>query len=188
MSNQETDTSNSVVSMILNPSRGLANWYVCIGMLGIFLAILNILGYVHPTYHLSWGGLLLFEAFNAAFEIKSDSPQFVASDAVFIGFCSLLLSRGFQTISNDEDGIGGWFTSLFVNDTWPALVDPDLGGWNKLVSAWCLLLGFVFYMYYGILHTGWIDIGVYSVSVALLAFGFALKLASEAPEGEDNLD
>ena len=71
MSTEESDPSNSVVSMITNPSRTMANWYAGIGMLGIFLAILNILGYIHPTYHLSWGGLFTFEATNAAFEIKA---------------------------------------------------------------------------------------------------------------------
>lgn len=188
MSNQETETSTSVVSMIMHPSRGLANWYVCIGMLGIFLAVLNILGLVHPTYHLSWGGLFTFEATNDAFELKSDSIDVVLSDIVFIGLCTALLTMGFRTIGSFDDGVGGWFTALFVNDTWPALVDPDIGGWSKLMSAWCLLLGLVFYLYYGVMHTGWIDIGVYSVSVALIAFGFALKMAADAPEGEDNLD
>jgi hypothetical protein len=30
--------------------------------------------------------------------------------------------------------------------------------------------------------------GVYAVSIAFIAFGFALNHASRAPEGEDNLD
>jgi len=166
----------------------MANWYAGIGMLGIFLAILNILGYIHPNYHLSWGGLLTFEATNPAFGTKSDSAQFVLSDVVFIAFCLVITSIGFRTFSNDEAGIGGWFRGLLVNETWPALVDPDVGGWNKLFGAWSLLLGFVFYFVYGILYTGWIDIGVYSMSIALIAFGLALLMAAAAPEGDENLD
>jgi len=50
------------------------------------------------------------------------------------------------------------------------------------------LLGFVFYFYYGIVNTGWIDIGVYSISIALIAFGLGLLMAANAPEGDDNLD
>ena len=85
MSTEESDPTGSVVSMLMNPSRGMANWYAGLGMLGIFLALLNILGHIHPTYHLSWGGLLTFEATNAAFGTKSlDGAQFVLSDAVFI--------------------------------------------------------------------------------------------------------
>jgi hypothetical protein len=34
---------------------------------------------------------------------------------------------------------------------------------------------------------GWTDPGVYSVTIALLAFGFALKASSNAPEGDENL-
>ncbi|MBT5391270.1 MAG: hypothetical protein HOL22_02880 [Euryarchaeota archaeon] len=63
-----------------------------------------------------------------------------------------------------------------------------MGGWNKLFGAWSLLLGIVFYFFYGISYTGWIDIGVYSMSVALIAFGLALLMAANAPEGDDNLD
>jgi hypothetical protein len=38
------------------------------------------------------------------------------------------------------------------------------------------------------MYCGWIDIGVYSVSIALIAFGLALLMAANAPEGNDNLD
>tara|TARA_B100001142_G_scaffold206958_1_gene205110 strand:+ start:1387 stop:1968 length:582 start_codon:yes stop_codon:yes gene_type:complete len=189
MSTEESDPTSSVVSMLMNPSRGMANWYAGLGMLGIFLAILNIFGYIHPTYHLSWGGLLTFEATNAAFGTKSlDGAQFVLSDVVFIGFCIGLSGIGFRTINNEEEGIADWFKGLLINDTWPALVDPDLGGWNKLFGAWSLLLGVVFYFFYGIAYTGWIDVGVYSMSIALIAFGLALLMAANAPEGDDNLD
>jgi len=188
MSTEESDPSNSVVSMLMNPSRGMANWYVSLGVLGIFLAILNIVGCIHPNYHLSWGGLLTFEATNAAFEPKSSTAQFVLSDVVFIGLCGTISALGFRTITKDESGLEGWFKALLINDTWPALVDPEIGGWNKLFGAWSLLLGIVFYFFYGIVYIGWIDIGVYSVSIALIAFGLALLMAANAPEGNDNLD
>ena len=188
MSTEESDPTTGVVSMLMNPSRSMANWYACLGMLGIFLAILNIIGYIHPNYHLSWGGLFTFEATNNAFEPKSTSLQFVLSDFIFIGLCLMISGIGFRTIGNDESGIGGWFKGLIVNDTWPSLVDPDNGGWNKLFGAWSLLLGIVFYFFYGITYCGWIDIGVYSVSIALIAFGLALLMAANAPEGNDNLD
>jgi hypothetical protein len=35
---------------------------------------------------------------------------------------------------------------------------------------------------------GWMDPGVYSVCIAFIAFGIALNHATNAPEGEDNLD
>jgi hypothetical protein len=167
MSTEETDPTNSVVSMLMNPSRIMANWYACLGMLGIFLAILNITGNIHPNYHLSWGGLFTLEATNDAFEPKSSSLQFVLSDFIFIGLCVAISGIGFRTINTDELGLAGWF---------------------KGFGAWSLLLGIVFYFFYGIMYCGWIDIGVYSVSIALIAFGLALLMAANAPEGNDNLD
>jgi hypothetical protein len=56
------------------------------------------------------------------------------------------------------------------------------------MAAWCLLLGFVFYFWFGIQHDGWIDVGVYSVSIALIAAGFALNHASRVPPGDENID
>ncbi|MDA9829321.1 hypothetical protein N9Z48_02585 [Euryarchaeota archaeon] len=188
MSTENSDADATIVSMLLNPSRTMANWYAGIGIFGIFLAVLNIIGMVHPTYHLSWGGLFTFEAMNAAFEPKSDGVQVVLSDFIFIGLCIALAGLGIRTFGNDESGIAGWFKSILVNDTWPALVDPDIGGWNKLFGAWSVLLGIIFYFYYGIANTGWIDVGVYSVSIALIAFGLGLLMAANAPEGDDNLD
>ena len=188
MSTEHSDADKTIVSMLLNPSRTMANWYTGIGILGIFLAVMNILGLVHPNYHISWGGLLTFEATNTAFELKSDEPQVVFSDFIFIGLCVALAGLGLRTFGNEESGIAGWFKSIFITDTWPALIDPDLGGWNKLFAAWSLLLGIVFYFYYGIVNTGWVDVGVYSVSIALIALGLGLLMAANAPEGEDNLD
>jgi hypothetical protein len=43
-------------------------------------------------------------------------------------------------------------------------------------------------LYFGLNSTGWIDPGVYSVTIALLGFGLALNYFSFAPEGDENLD
>jgi hypothetical protein len=45
-----------------------------------------------------------------------------------------------------------------------------------------------FYAYYGITYTGWTDPGVYSVSISLIAFGFALKALRNAPAGDETLN
>ena len=48
------------------------------------LAVLNIMGMVHPTYSVSWGGLLTFEYMNDAFGDKDDAAAFVPGDALFM--------------------------------------------------------------------------------------------------------
>ena len=183
----ETDnTGDGFFQMIVNPSRTLSNWFIGLGALGIFLAILNLLGEIHPNYRVSWAGVLTFELTNNAFEDMSTASSFVVSDIVFIALCGLFAGLGLKTISGQEGGLGTWFKSIFVNQTWMSLADPDLGGWYKTIGAWCLLLGVINYLYFGICATGWIDPGVYSVTIGLMAFGFALIYAANAPEPEEN--
>ena len=177
-----SNSDESFVQMVLNPSKTMSNWFVGLGSLGIFLAVLNLLGEIHPNYRVSWSGVLTFEITNRAFEDLSTAPAFVISDLVFIAICGLIAGLGFKSINNEEGGIGDWLKSNFVNDTWMSLADPDRGGWFKTMGAWCLLLGVINYLYFGLTATGWIDPGVYSVTIALLAFGFALVYAANSPE------
>ncbi len=190
MSSELGDKQSGIISMITDPSRCTANWFIGLSMWGIALAILNIFGVAHPSYHYSWGGLFTFEMTNLAYELKSDSVQFVASDAVFIAICSLFLYFGLNSYAKTEDGVAGFIMGLVVNDTWPALasIDDEEGGIQRTLAAWSTLFGFAFYIYFGINDMGWMDPGVYSVSIALIAFGFALNHASRVPEGEVNLD
>ena len=52
------ETEQGFVQMILNPSKTMSNWFVGIGLLGLFLAVLNLMGEVHPNYRVSWAGVL----------------------------------------------------------------------------------------------------------------------------------
>ena len=51
------NTDAGFVQMVINPSKTLANWFVGLGALGIFLAILNPMGEIHPNYRVSWSGV-----------------------------------------------------------------------------------------------------------------------------------
>ena len=187
MSSEEKAASGGLADIFIKPSVTLSKWYIAVGAWGLTLAILNSLGYIHPTYRVSWGGLLTFEAFADAFGHKEDAPVFVLGDLVFVGACLALLGLGLNSINEKvEGGVAGFAQSLFVNDTWPALVGAE-GGIMRSIGAWCLLLGFSFYIYYSILHMTWIDLGVYSVSITLVAFGFALNAVSRAPPGDETV-
>ena len=145
------------------------------------------MGQIHPTYRVSWGGLLTFEAFADALGTKDNAPAFVVGDLVFIGACLALLGLGLRSINdNVEGGLAGFARSLVLNDTWPALVGSE-GGIMRAAGAWCLLLGFGFYIGYSVMYMTWIDLGVYSVSITLVAFGFALNAASRAPPGDETV-
>ena len=170
------------------PVPAYANWFVLIGVWGLLLAVLNMFGMAHPTYHISWGGLLTMETTNAAFETASDGFQFsILGDSVFIAVCLGLIVGGLNQINKRTD-TASWVRGLFVNDTWTALADTTVGGGHRTVGAWCLLLGIVFYIWFGIQHTGWTDVGVYSVAIALIASGYALNHLSRVPLGDDKID
>ncbi len=179
------ETETGFVQMILNPSKTMSNWFVGLGLLGLFLAALNLMGEIHPNYRVSWAGVLTFETTNKAFDDIDTAPAFVISDAIFIAVCGAFAILGMKSINNQEGGIQTWFKSIFVNDTWMALADPDVGGWNKTLGGWCIILGIINYLYFGFVATGWIDPGVYSVTIGLLAFGFALLYSANSPEPEE---
>ncbi len=188
MSSEENTDSGGFADIFIKPSVTLSKWYVAIGAWGLILAILNMMGQIHPTYRVSWGGLLTFETLADAFGNKDGAPVFVPGDGVFIAACLALLGLGLQSINENVDGgLAGFARSLVLNDTWPALVGGEDGGLMRTIGAWCLLLGFGFYIGYGAMHMAWIDLGVYSVSVTLVAFGFALNAASRAPPGDDTV-
>lgn len=179
MSEEEVSQA-SLLQMLVKPNRTLASWYIGLGLWGVLLAILNITGHIHPNYRVSWGGLLTLELTNAAFE-TTDEVKFVVSDLIFFAMCAGITWLGLQTMSEDKAGIKGFFTSLVMNDFWNSLVSSE-EGWMRTFAAWCLVIGFDFYIIWSILYQTWIDPGVYAVSAALIAFGFALKTGSEAPE------
>tara|TARA_B100000925_G_scaffold69743_1_gene48248 strand:- start:2266 stop:2850 length:585 start_codon:yes stop_codon:yes gene_type:complete len=187
MSSEENAASGGLADIFIKPSVTLSKWYIAIGAWGLTLAILNSLGYIHPTYRVSWGGLLTFEAFADAFGHKDDAPAFVVGDLVFVGACLALLGLGLNSINQKvEGGIAAFALSLVMNDTWPALVGAE-GGLMRAIGAWCLLLGLGFYIGYSVLYMTWIDLGVYSVSITLVAFGFALNAVSRAPPGDETV-
>jgi hypothetical protein len=165
-----------------------ASAMVFLGVWGLVLAALNMFSMAHPTYHVSWGGLLTFEATNAAFGEAKDGFHFeVLGDTVFIAGCLGLIAFGARTV-NERHSMADWAKGLLINDTWPALNDPGLGGGQRTLAAWCMVLGLAFYLYFGISHSGWIDVGVYSVFIALMASGIALNHASRVPPGDDKID
>jgi|TARA_B100001094_G_scaffold165025_1_gene159771 hypothetical protein len=187
MSSEENTEERGFLELISNPSIGLSKWYIAIGTWGLVLAVLNSLGQIHPEYRVSWGGLLTFELLADAFGDKDTATPFVAGDAVFMIACALLVSLGLRSINQmKEGGLATFLQSLVINDTWPALVGGE-GGMMRAIGAWCLLLGFGFYITYSAYYNAWIDLGVYSVSITLVAFGFALNAASRAPPGDDTV-
>jgi hypothetical protein len=47
------------------------------------------------------------------------------------------------------------------------------------ISSWLIVIGILYYIVWSIKFTTWVDPGVYSVMISLVAFGFALNVSSK---------
>ena len=187
MTNGESSDAAAKTS-VSGPSPVWANFVVTLGLWGLLLAVLNMFSAATPAQHVSWGGLLTFEATNPAFGVAIDGFHYEPlGDTIFMAACLAMIGFGMKAI-NETSGVSEWATSLIVNDTWTALADPSVGGGQRTMAALCLLLGLIFYFWFGINYSGWMDVGVYSVTIALVASGFALNHASRVPPGDENID
>ena len=182
MSDENENAENGMLDILMKPSKTLASWYFWLGLLGLMLAILNIMGIIHPTYRLSWGGLLTFEYTNSAFGDKDGAATFVAGDAVFMALCGGFTFLGARSLIGDGDA-GEWVKSMVTNDWYNDLLNFD-GGWSLTLGTWSVLASIVFYCYWGIMHMAWIDPGVYSISIALMATGLVLRMLSSIEDEE----
>ena len=92
------------------------------------------------------------------------------------------MGLGGRCILNSTDGgIVVWVQSIVTCDSWLSLMSTNEAGGGKMTAAmWCIVLGLVFYIYQSIVHWNWVDVGVYSVTAALLGFGVALLFAAKA--------
>jgi hypothetical protein len=179
-----TDTTKKVDG----PVPVYAPAMVFMGAWGVLLAVLNMFSLALPNQRVSWGGLLTFETTNAAFGDAIDGFHFeLLGDSIFLVACLAMIGYGLKTVSERSD-VSTWLKGLLNNDTWPALNDLSVGGGQRTLAAWCLLAGIAFYFWFGIQHTGWMDVGVYSVTIALMGSGFALNHASRVPPGDENID
>ncbi len=182
MSDDGDNAQANLGTILFNPSSTLATWYFWLGLLGLMLAALNLMGMIHPTYRLSWGGLLTFEYLNDAFGDKDGAAAFVVSDAVFIAFVGGMTFLGARGLIGDGDA-GEWLKGVVTNEWYNDLLNAE-AGWTLVLGTWSMLASIVFYFYWGIMHMAWIDPGVYSIAIALMATGLVLRMLSSVEDEE----
>ena len=76
-----------------------------------------------------------------------------------------------------NDNPADWAVGLVTNDWYNDLLSVE-DGWTLVLGTWSVLASIVFYFYWGIMHMAWIDPGVYSISIALMATGLVLRMLS----------
>ena len=182
MSDSGDNAQDNLGTILFSPSNTLATWYFWIGLLGLLLAFLNLIGMIHPTYRVSWGGLLTFEYLNDAFGDKDTAAAFVPGDAIFIAIFGGMTFLGARSLIGD-DNPGEWFVSLVTKDWYNDLLDVE-AGWNLVLGTWCIFASMVFYFYWGIMHMSWIDPGVYSIAISLMGAGVVMRMLASVEDEE----
>ena len=185
MSEDSNAAKANPLSFLLDPNPAFSGWLFSLGLWGLLLGILNVLHIATPTGDkIVWASILSIGIVGG--EYLSNNPDFrLYSDTGFLALSAMVTGLGLRGIlAGVEGGIVGWLEG--VRDAfWPSLVDVDSeGGWNSTLSAWFLVIGLGFYLIMGLLRSGWMDPGVYSVAAPFIAFGIALRLLTKATATE----
>lgn len=172
---------------LLNPSRAAASWYAVLGILGLFIGILNMIGLSHPNpdIKISWAGYLTVGQLGEGYVYNTGFHPI--GDTVFFIITGVITAIGMKTIAASEGGIGGWLSSLFGEELWGALVTSEEGT-NRTLGAWLMFVGIIFYISWGVLYSAWVDVGVYSVAAAFFLLGYGMKGAADVKDAEVPLE
>ena len=164
--------------------RALASLAFALGLWATILGVLNITcgigGTAENKLKVVWAaylsvGKLYPDLFTA------DMVYRPMSDSVFMILSIGLMGWGGRCIHNStEGGIVAWLQGVVTCDSWLSLMSTKEAGGQMTAAMWCIVLGLGFYIYQSVVHWNWVDVGVYSVTAALLGFGVALMFAAKA--------
>ena len=163
------------------PSSTISIFALMLGVWVILLSIINIVeGAYSPGYKVSWIGFLGIEG-DAS--VLHEGIEFALDDILFTLFGLLLIvggDYGMKKASSNSEGVMAFITGLpnsyFMNN----LIRGESA--KQTISSWLVVIGVLFYIVWSIQNNTWVDPGVYSVMISLVAFGFALNISSKAEE------
>ena len=171
---------------LTKPSSMISITALLLGLWVIILSIVNIIeGAYSPGYKVTW---LSFLGFTEGANFVANDTGFIIDDAVFAIFGIILIGAGdygmkkANTLVNggneSSEGAISWILGLpnsyFMNN----LIRGE--GVKQTMSSWLVVIGILFYIVWSIQNNTWVDPGVYSVMISLVAFGFALNISSKA--------
>jgi len=171
MSQDDSEWMNA----LLRPSSTMSAGAIILGSWVLFLTAVNMVsGAYSPGHKVLWIGFLTDGVPYTA------EMALVFDDAVFGALGVALLSSGIVSMGKArEDGFTGWVLGLSHSPVFTSLLSLS-GGVTRLLASWMILVGVTFYLVWGALNTTWVDPGVYSVTIALVASGLGLHVLQAA--------
>ena len=150
-------------------------------LLGSWMAFLTLLNIISGAYSdgrkVNWMDFITNgPVTNSAHEIGLNFPD----DLIFALISAALIGIGVMGIgSSRDDGFGGWISGLPNERIMRSLISPNLDI-VRTIASWMMLLGIVYYFGWSLRETTWVDPGVYSVMIALVAVGLGLHWIRDA--------
>ena len=101
---------------------------------------------------------------------------FVIDDGIFLLLGGVLILIGYMGInSSNEGGFNKWAVEIPKSTIFRSLLSSEKG-LTRSIGSWMLFFGIVFYVIWSFCYNTWVDPGVYSISISLIAFGLGLHL------------
>ncbi len=167
MSEESSDWKKS----LYRPSITFSTILFFVGSWIIILSIINIvLGAYSPGNKVLWIGFLTDGVANTS------DMTLVIDDGVFLVLGILSISLGVMGINSiKEGGFKKWALEIHKGTIIRSLLSAE-NGLTRSIGSWMLAFGIVFYVIWSLCYNTWVDPGVYSICISLIAFGLGLHI------------
>lgn len=173
-----SEANQEWMEVLKSPSITMSVGSFLLGSWMAFLTLVNIISGVYSDGRkVNWMDFITNgPVTNSAHEIGLTFPD----DVIFGIISASLIGIGVMGIgSSREDGFGGWISGLPNEPIMKSLISPNLDI-VRTIASWMMLLGIVYYFGWSLRETTWVDPGVYSVMIALVAVGLGLHWIRDA--------
>ena len=167
MSEESTDWKKA----LFRPSITFSTILFFVGCWIVILALINVLvGAYSPGNKVLWIGFLTEGVANTS------DMTFVIDYGIFFTLGAISVSLGFMGInSSSEAGFKKWALEIPKGSIFGSLLSTE-NGLTRSIGSWMLLLGIGYYVIWSFCYNTWVDPGVYSICISLIAFGLGLHI------------
>ena len=159
---------------LTKPSNMISTAALILGAWIILLSLINIFagGAGQAGNKVAWIGFIgtTFDIGGEAFVPYDDG--FILDDAIFAVLGLIMIAAGLR---NNE--VFNWVSNIQNSDFVNNLIKGNNG--KEIISSWLTVIGVAFYIIWSMQNDTWVDPGVYSIMIAMVAFGIALNINSK---------
>lgn len=160
---------------VTKPSRFLSVVSFCIGTWLAFVSLINIaFGAFAPGQKIEWLGFIDGSSLSEAYSAHS-SISVGLGDVLALVAATILIVIGARGIESSS-GLRTFLYSLIQR---PRKMMKSDGELSLIVANWMVVGGILFYIIWSSINTTWVDPGVYSVSIVMIASGLGIEAISE---------